>query len=181
MASQTQVCPAFRSQKPNLAEDEPDAKAFALSRGASKSNCLSKGRGISNVTIWMRLILAALATWRLTHLAAREDGPGRVLFKVRRRLGRSFWGKLMDCFQCLSLWFAAPLAWWISQEPVDWLVAWLALSGAACLLERVGSDPVVIEPLRPESTEEPTNGMLWSKSNGVEPAPIHRPRDAAGH
>ena len=133
------------------------------------------------MTIWMRMILATLATWRLTHLVAREDGPGRVLFKVRRRLGRSFWGKLMDCFQCLSFWFAAPLAWWVSQEPVEWLVAWLALSGAACLLERVGTEPVVIEPLGPESTEELRNGMLRSKPNDVEPAPVHRQHDTADH
>ena len=59
---------------------------------------------------WLRLVLAALATWRLTHLLADEDGPHDAVVTLRRRLGDFFVGSLMDCFQCLSLWIAAPLA-----------------------------------------------------------------------
>ena len=36
---------------------------------------------------WLRFLLAVLATWRLTHLIAREDGPGRCLARLRGRLG----------------------------------------------------------------------------------------------
>jgi hypothetical protein len=133
------------------------------------------------MTIWMQFILASLASWRLTHLVAREDGPGHILFKLRSRLGRSFLGKLMDCFQCLSLWIAAPIALWISPEPVEWLVAWLALSGAACLLERIESEPLVIEPLTPNQTEETNHGMLRSKPNGVESTSVHQRHHAADH
>jgi hypothetical protein len=52
----------------------------------------------------------------------------------------------MDCFQCLSLWVAAPLAFVLGQAPVDLVLSWLALSGAACLLERLGQQPLVIQP-----------------------------------
>jgi len=59
----------------------------------------------------------------------------------------------MDCFKCLSLWIAAPAALFVARRPLDWLFAWLALSGAACLLERLGQEPVVtdIQPLEGES------------------------------
>ena len=52
----------------------------------------------------IRIALAILATWRVTHLLSSEDGPGDVIFHLRAKLGSSFAGKLMDCFYCLSLW-----------------------------------------------------------------------------
>ena len=57
---------------------------------------------------WFRLVLVVLATWRVTHLLAFEDGPGDVVATLRQRLGNGFFGKLMDCFYCMSLWVAAP-------------------------------------------------------------------------
>jgi len=86
----------------------------------------------------MSFVVAVLATWRVTHLLANEDGPGDVIFRLRRRLGEGFVGSLMDCFNCLSLWIAAPIALFVATKPLTWLVSWLALSGAACLLERLG-------------------------------------------
>ena len=88
---------------------------------------------------WFRLILAVLATWRLTHLLVAEDGPGDLVVKLRQGLGDSFFGKLMDCFYCLSLWVAAPLACLPMNRWSEWPFIWLALSGAACLLERLGN------------------------------------------
>jgi hypothetical protein len=85
-----------------------------------------------------RIVLAVLATWRVTHLLANEDGPADVIFKLRRRLGDGFVGSLMDCFNCMSIWIAAPLALFVSTNPLAWAVSWLALSGGACLLERLG-------------------------------------------
>jgi hypothetical protein len=107
---------------------------------------------VHNTEVWIRFVLAALATWRVTHLLAREDGPGDVIARFRARLGSGFWAKLMDCFYCLSFWTAAPLAFFVCRVPLDWLVAWLALSGAACLLERLGPGPMIIEPMS-QSTE----------------------------
>jgi hypothetical protein len=90
-------------------------------------------------TFALRFVLAALATWRVTHLLAEEDGPGHVVFHLRRRLGDSPFGALMDCFNCLSLWIAAAAALFVSTRPLLWAMSWLALSGAACLLERLGA------------------------------------------
>ena len=84
----------------------------------------------------IRLVLAALAAWRVTHLIAEEDGPADAVLRVRVALGDGFAGKLMDCFYCLSIWVAAPLSVIAARRRRDMPLVWLALSGAACLLER---------------------------------------------
>lgn len=101
--------------------------------------------------LMVRFVLAALATWRITHLLANEDGPADIVFRLRRRLGDSPIGGLMDCFHCLSFWVALPAAVFVTTLPVVAAVSWLALSGAACLLERLGDKPAA-EPVI-QSTE----------------------------
>lgn len=85
--------------------------------------------------------LCALATWRLTHLVAEEDGPFDLVARLRKALGDSQAGRAMDCFYCSSLWLAAPMALLVSGDLQDWTVSWLALSGAACLLQQMTQPP----------------------------------------
>ena len=54
-----------------------------------------------------------------------------------------FWGGLLDCFYCLSEWFSAPLAFYLAHGWPHRVVLWLALSGAACLLERATGMPAL--------------------------------------
>ncbi|MDX6422780.1 MAG: hypothetical protein QOI67_251 [Gaiellaceae bacterium] len=77
----------------------------------------------------------------MTHLIAEEDGPANAIVRVRARLGTSFAGELMDCFYCLSIWVAAPVTLTVTRRPREALGTWLALSGAACLLERATEQP----------------------------------------
>ena len=86
-----------------------------------------------------QLVLAALATWRFAHLLAEEDGPGDAVVRLRAWLGASALGRAMDCFYCLSLWIAAPLALLVTRDVVGFVLAWWGCSGAACLLERATS------------------------------------------
>jgi hypothetical protein len=114
---------------------------------------------------WPMFVMAVVATWRVTHLLAREDGPADLVVRFRARLGHGMAGKLMDCFECLSLWVAMPIAFFVSRRPVDLLLIWLALSGAACLLERIGREPVLIQPIA-RAEEGGTNvGMLRSETS----------------
>jgi Protein of unknown function (DUF1360) len=83
--------------------------------------------------------LSVLCVWRVTHLLQAEDGPADLLVRVRRMAGSGFAGKLLDCFYCLSLWVAAPLAYWVPETRLERLLWWPALSAAAILLERVTS------------------------------------------
>jgi hypothetical protein len=97
---------------------------------------------------WARFLIAALARWRITHLLAKEDGPADLIVRARTRLEGGFLSKLMDCFYCLSFWVAAPLALFVASGLLDGVLVWLALSGAACLLEgKEYAEPVVIERL----------------------------------
>jgi hypothetical protein len=114
----------------------------------------TEGQTGSTGELWMRFILAVLATWRVTHLLANEDGPADIIVRVRVWLGNGFVGSLMDCFECLSLWIAAPAAFLLSRHLLMWAISWLALSGGACLLQRLGEKPVVIERgLQPEGDD----------------------------
>jgi hypothetical protein len=113
----------------------------------------------ADADFWPRLVLAALATWRLTHLLAREDGPANVIAWGRAALGSGLWGRMFDCFHCLSLWVAVPIAWWVTTTPLEAVMVWLALSGAACLCERLGQPEVVVQPLH-ELRPGDDDGML---------------------
>lgn len=92
------------------------------------------------------LVLGILAVWRVTHLLNAEDGPADLLVRLRRWLGSGLLGSLLDCFYCLSLWIAAPFAYVLGTGWKEWVLLWLALSGAACLLERFASPERRIPP-----------------------------------
>ena len=83
------------------------------------------------------LILSVLAAWRLAHLFNAEDGPWDLLVRLRRLAGVGFAGSLLDCFYCLSLWVSAPFAFGLSNDWPHRLMLWFAISGGACLLERL--------------------------------------------
>jgi hypothetical protein len=106
---------------------------------------------------YLALTLGILGVWRITHLLNAEDGPGRVLVALRKAAGSGFWGQLMDCFQCLSLWVSAPFALIIGRDRLMRGLLWLAFSAGAILLERVTSrDEAVSPPIT--YTEDPPDG-----------------------
>jgi len=97
------------------------------------------------------LALGVLGVWRVTHLFVAEDGPWDTLARLRRVLGSGFWGKLVACFYCLSLWVAAPIAAWLGESWPERLLLWPALSAGAILLERA----TAVEPAVYREDEEP--------------------------
>ena len=96
---------------------------------------------------WFRFMISALAVWRLSHLLAAEDGPWDVIARIRRALGTTKLGKLMDCFYCISVWISIPFAFFIADWMLDRFIVWLALSGAASLANKFTPETVVFEPL----------------------------------
>jgi hypothetical protein len=123
---------------------------------------------------WIRFILAALATWRITHLLASEDGPADIVARLRARVANSVLSKFIDCFGCLSIWVAIPFAFAVTSATVDWILTWLALSGAAFLLERTGSEPLVVETLSDPLEGGQSDGMLRSTTDGPDKAAPER-------
>ena len=89
---------------------------------------------VPNITVFL---ICTLAIWRITHLLSQEDGPFALVFKFRKLLGQGFFGDLLDCFYCLSLWIAAPFAVILSDEWLEGIIVWLALTGGACLLFKI--------------------------------------------
>lgn len=105
------------------------------------------------MTTGLNLVVAVLATWRLCHLIAHEDGPFGVIARLRRAAGSGVVGALMDCPYCLSLWFAAPIAVQLAEGWRDGVVLWLAISGGSCLVEQLSTR--LTRPDRPDIIDLP--------------------------
>jgi hypothetical protein len=85
----------------------------------------------------LRIAVATLAVWRLTHLLHAEDGPLRMFARCRNWLRRMSLSGATDCFYCLSLWVAVPFATMLGSRWEEGLTLWLALSGGAILANRL--------------------------------------------
>ena len=110
------------------------------------------------------LALGTLGVWRITHLLNAEDGPADLLVRFRRLAGWGFWGKLLDCFYCLSLWIAVPFALALGEDWRERLLLWLGLSAGAILLER-STAPAPQAMYRED--EETTNAVLRKEQEPV--------------
>jgi hypothetical protein len=75
-------------------------------------------------------LLGTLAVWRITHLFSEEDGPWDVFARLRRIAGR-----ILDCFYCLSMWVALPVALALGNGWKERLPLWPALSASGIFLE----------------------------------------------
>jgi hypothetical protein len=98
-------------------------------------------------------VLAVLATFRVAHLLVREDGPFAILARLRSWLRRHRLSGALDCLACASVWVALPLTYLVWRAlPIqagvpEGLMTWFAVSGGACLLDRLGTVPLLTEPL----------------------------------
>lgn len=113
------------------------------------------------------LVIGILAVWRITHLFNAEDGPWDLLVRLRRWVGAGFWGSLLDCFYCLSLWMAAPFAFFLGEGWKERILLWLALSGGASLLERLTKERNVVPPAQFFEDEINENGLLRKEPDTV--------------
>jgi hypothetical protein len=114
----------------------------------------------------MRFALASLAVWRVTHLLVEEDGPADAVVRLRAGVGQGQLGELMDCFYCLSAWVAAPASLAVARRRRELPLVLLALSGAACLLERSTSERATptADIVDWKGVED---GLLWQKAESV--------------
>ena len=95
-----------------------------------------------------------------------EDGPCDVVVRVRAMAGNGFWGKLLDCFYCLSLWISVPFGWWLGETWEERVLLWLSFSAGATLLEKITNRNTNVPPaiFVEEPTEEKTDGMLRTEA-----------------
>lgn len=110
-------------------------------------------------------VVGALAVWRLTHALNVEDGPAYLFVRLRRALGGTWWGSPLDCYYCLSLWVGLPVAALIGSTLAESALLWLALSGAACLLERFSTPASVPAPAIYWEEKEHEDALLRKQSD----------------
>jgi hypothetical protein len=110
-----------------------------------------------------RFTLGILSVWRITHLLQAEDGPWDSVVYLRRKAGDGFWGQLLDCFYCLSVWIAVPFAILSGENLRQRILLWPALSAGAILLERV-TEREYGEPPALLIEESEDDYVLWQEA-----------------
>ena len=115
------------------------------------------------------LALGILCVWRITHLFQAEDGPWDLVVRLRRKVGEGFWGQLLDCFYCLSLWIAVPFAFLLGETLIEQLLLWPALSAGAIFLERVLHREEEVPPAPYIEDEEDQDGLLRTTETTAPP------------
>lgn len=106
---------------------------------------MTAGRGLD-------LVVLALAVWRLGSLVTYERGPWHVFQAVREYLGgiahdgnghpaanpATFWGELLSCQMCCTLWLGVlwALAYWLLGVAAIWIALPFALSAAALWVKK---------------------------------------------
>jgi hypothetical protein len=88
---------------------------------------------------WLDCALAALATWRFTHLLVAEHGPWNAIRRLRAALSGTIFGDALDCFYCASLLISIPIAAILGRTVLDWFLLWPGLSAAAIFLETISA------------------------------------------
>lgn len=88
------------------------------------------------------LVIGGLATWRLSYMIVREDGPMQVFTRLRaylatkqKRSGGVY--DLVSCIYCTSIYIGAFIALWGSQSVFEFFVGTLSFSAIAVLTERL--------------------------------------------
>jgi len=114
-----------------------------------------------------RFILGLLTVWRITHLLQAEDGPWDIVVRLRRAADNSFWGKLLDCFYCLSFWVAAPLAFLLGESWLERALLWPALSAGASIIEQATNPALTAlpAPFAEDPPDDIHHGVSQEKKN----------------
>ncbi|MGD9101159.1 MAG: hypothetical protein PVF45_11825 [Anaerolineae bacterium] len=113
------------------------------------------------------LVLGILGVWRLTYLLYAEDGPWAMVIRMRRRAGTGFWGSLLGCFYCLSMWTAVPFALLLGEGWRERLLLWPALSAGAILLERATAREQDAPPAPYFEDQEDKDVLLWQEEETI--------------
>jgi hypothetical protein len=101
---------------------------------------------------WSRLLLAAVACYRLAQLVALDDGPGDWLLRFRAWAGayeygedgraRTSAGRLVGCPYCVGVWIAAALVLLLVWPSVagDLFLLWWGIAGVQAAMEDSRND-----------------------------------------
>lgn len=94
---------------------------------------------------WLTALVAVLASYRIAHAIAREEGPFSVFAIIRGRLdpNQATWlGRGISCAACVSVWTSLVMVLAILYLPIEIMTPiafWLAVAGGALILNKVMS------------------------------------------
>jgi len=88
---------------------------------------------------WLALALGTLATYRLSLLVSKEDGPAFIFRKIRKLPDKGTATKKgLSCSLCVSVYASALVStfyWWRELiAGIDWPLYWLSMSAASICL-----------------------------------------------
>lgn len=89
--------------------------------------------------LWVRVLVLVFATWRVSLLLVKDEGPFSIFETLRYVVRDTQAGVLLACVRCTSFWVAwvvLGLAW----LNLWWLLAGFALSGGVWALQRSSGD-----------------------------------------
>ena len=100
----------------------------------------------------IEILMLGLACWRLSSLFVNEKGPFDMFVRIRKMAGiehtqdgipfgwpNTFFGKLLECMWCFSVWVSAMLilAYIFLPKITMYFALWLALSTIAIVINDV--------------------------------------------
>lgn len=94
---------------------------------------------------WFTALVAVLASYRIAHAIAREEGPRSVFANIRGRLdpNQETWlGRGITCAACVSVWTSLVIVLMILYLPevvTAPIMFWLAVAGGGLILNKVMS------------------------------------------
>lgn len=93
------------------------------------------------MNIYLAVILAAFATYRLGYMFSQEDGPFDLFVWYRSKVLKPQWFAVgLRCLYCVSFWTGLLLGSLLVRlgyiTLYDLLLVWPALSGAAVVLDK---------------------------------------------
>ncbi len=103
--------------------------------------------------VFFRFLIAALATWRLAFLLAREQGPWDILGRFRQAAS-GVTTELLRCVKCVGLWVAIPFAFFVRGDWWELIVIWLALAGVTALIDELTRPPFEWQEVREDRVAE---------------------------
>jgi hypothetical protein len=100
---------------------------------------------MSNLNL-IKLLIGALATWRLAALLVTDYGPFDIFENIRKRVGvyytdeigrpLSVLGKLFSCLWCMSIWSGVLVTIILTTE-LWWVLLPFAFSTVAIVIENI--------------------------------------------
>ena len=88
------------------------------------------------MTEFVKYFVLVIVVWRLTHLLTSEDGPFEVIIKIRKLLGATILGDLMDCFYCASVWIGMVAGIYAGATIHEIVILTLYYSGASMIINK---------------------------------------------